>query len=79
MESLEQVGFYSYEPTFIVDNSENAHICSEEYMFTDKINPISSNVVATISGQDIIPKVIVTVSCPFTDYDGQLHTNKLNN
>ena len=40
----------------IVDNSENAHIFSEEDMFTDKIEPIISNGVATIGGNDLIQK-----------------------
>ena len=36
-------------------------------MFTDKIDPIFSNVVETIGGKDIIPKIC------------KLHTKKLNN
>ena len=34
--------------------------------------------MATIGGNYIIPKRIVTVSCSWTDYEGQIHTNKLN-
>ena len=63
----------------IVENSSNAHICSYEYNITDKIGQIVSNVVATIDGKDIIPKGIGTVIWSWTDYEGQLHTNKLNN
>ena len=37
VESSEQVGFDSYGSSSIVDKSENDHIFSEEYMFTDKI------------------------------------------
>ena len=48
VESSEQVGFDSNGSTVIVDNSENDHICSEEDMFTDKIDPIIYNGVATI-------------------------------
>ena len=48
-------------------------------MFTDKIETIIYNVVATIGGKDIIPKGIGTVSWYWTDYEGKLHTKKLNN
>ena len=78
MESSEQVVFYSDGSSVIVDNSENAHTCSEEDMFTDKIYPIISNRVATIGGTDIIPKGIGTFSWSCTDDEGQLHTKKIN-
>ena len=48
-------------------------------MFTDKIYPIISNVVATIGGKDHTPKVVVTVILSWTDDEGKLQTNKLNN
>ena len=50
-----QVGFDSDGSSVIVDNSYNAHIWSEEDMFTDKIDPIISNGLATIGGNYIIP------------------------
>ena len=62
MEYSEQVGFVSGGSSFIVDNSDNAHIFSEEYMFTDNIDPTISNVVSTIVVRDIIPNYIVMVS-----------------
>ena len=37
VEYSEQVGFESDVSSVIVDNSENTHILSYEYMFTDKI------------------------------------------
>ena len=39
-------------------------------MFTDKIDTIISNGVATIGRKDLIPKVIGTVSWCCTDHDG---------
>ena len=71
-------GFDSYGSSVIVDNSANDNICSEEDMFTDKIDPIIYNLVAAIGGKYIIPKGIVTVIWYWTDDEGQLHTNKLN-
>ena len=71
--------FYSYVLSFIVDNSENDHICSAEEIFTDKIYHIIYNGVATIGRNYLIPKVIVTVIWSWTDDEGQLHTKKLNN
>ena len=35
-----------------------------------------SNGVENIGGNDLIPKGIGTVSCPWTDDEGQLHKNK---
>ena len=58
----------------MVDNSANAKVCSEEDMFTDRIDPIISNGVATIEGKYLIPKGIGTVIWSWTDDDGQLHT-----
>ena len=48
-------------------------------MFTDKIDLIISNGVVTIGGNYPIPKDIGTVSWSWTDYEGQLHTNKPKN
>ena len=48
-------------------------------MFTDKIETIIYNRVSTISGKDLIPKVIGTVRWSWTYYEGQLHTNKFYN
>ena len=48
-------------------------------MFTDNIETITSNVVATIGGKYLIPKDIGTVSWYFTDDEVKLHTNKLKN
>ena len=48
MEYPEQVGFESDGSLVIVDNSANARILSEEDMFTDKIEPIISNLVEKI-------------------------------
>ena len=55
-------GFDSYGLSVIVDNSANDKIFSEEDMFTDKIEPIISNGMATIGVKYIITKGIVTVS-----------------
>ena len=67
MECSEQV-----RSTVIVDNSDNAHIFSEEDMFTHKIYPVFSNGVATIGETNLIPKGIDTVSWYYTDDKGQL-------
>ena len=48
-------------------------------MFTDKIESIIYNVVATMGQKDIIPKSIGKVSWSWNDDEGQLHTNKFNN
>ena len=48
-------------------------------MSTETIEPIIYNVVATIGGKDLIPKVIRTVICYWNDDERQLHTNKLYN
>ena len=48
-------------------------------MFTDKIDPIIYNGVANIGGKYLIPKGIDTVIWSWTDYEGKLHTNILNN
>ena len=48
-------------------------------MFTDKIETIIYNGVATICGKDLIPKGVGTVSWSWTDDEGQLNSNKLNN
>ena len=48
-------------------------------MFTDKIEPIISNVVANICEKGIILKVIGTVSWSWNDVEDQLYTMKFNN
>ena len=48
-------------------------------MFTDNIDPITSNVVATICIKDLITKGVGTVSWSWTYDEVQLHTKKLNN
>ena len=48
-------------------------------MFTDKIDPIISNILVTIGGKYIIPKSIGTVSWYYTYGKGKRHTKKLNN
>ena len=48
-------------------------------MFTDNIVPIITNGLVTIGGNDILPKGIGTVSWYWTDYEGKIHTKKLNN
>ena len=48
-------------------------------MLTEKIEPVISNGVTTIGGKDIIPKGIGKVRWYWTDDEGQLYTNKLNN
>ena len=70
MESLEQVGFDSDGSSVIFDNSENAHIFSEKYIFTDKKKTIIYNGVANICGKDLITKRIDTVSWTWTDDEG---------
>ena len=79
MESSEKVVFDSDGSSVIVDNSENDHILSEEYMFNEKIDAIISNGVETIGGNDLIPKGIGKVIWYWTDGAGKLHTKKLNN
>ena len=48
-------------------------------MFTEKIDPIISNEVATIHGKDYIRNGFGTVSLYWNDDEGQLQTKKLNN
>ena len=48
-------------------------------MFTEKIELIISNGVATMGEKYLIPKGNVTVRCFWNDDEGQLHTNKFNN
>ena len=45
-------------------------------MFTDKIDPIISNVVATVGGKYLIAKGIGTISWSWTYGEGQIYTNK---
>ena len=71
--------FDSYGSSLIFDNSVNDNICSEEDMFTEKIEPIISNELANIGGKYLIPKWIVTVSWSWTYDEGKLHTKKFNN
>ena len=61
VESSEQVKFDSDGLSAMVDNSENAQICSEEDMIPDKIHPTIYKGVATISGKDLFPKGVGTV------------------
>ena len=79
LESSEQVRFDSDESSATVDKYDNARICSEEDVFTYNIEPIIYNRVATIGGNDLITKVIGIVSWSWTDDEGKLQTNKLNN
>ena len=71
--------FYYYGSSVIFHNSANDNICSVEDMSADKIEPIIYNGVETIGGKYLIPKGIVTVIWSWTDDEGQLHTNKLDN
>ena len=48
-------------------------------MFTDKIESIIYNGVATIGGEYLIKKGIGTVIWSWTDDEGKLQTKKLNN
>ena len=48
-------------------------------MFTEKIENITYNVVATIVVKYFIEKVIATVRQSWTDDDGQLQKKKINN
>ena len=48
-------------------------------MFTDKIEPIVSNVVATIGGNYLIPTLIGAVRYSWTDDEGKIHTKIFNN
>ena len=48
-------------------------------MFNDKIHLIIYNGVETIGANDLITKSIGTLIWSWTDYKGQLHTNKFNN
>ena len=79
MEYSKQVGFDPDGSSVIVDNSKNSHICSEEIIFTEKIEPIISNVVATIGGKRLIPKGIGTFSWSWTYDKVQLQINKFTN
>ena len=74
MESSEKSEFDYDGSSVIVHNSENSHILSEKYLFTDKIETIIYNVVATIGVKDIILKGVGKVSWYWTGYEGQLHT-----
>ena len=48
-------------------------------MFTDKIEPIIYNGVATLFRTDLIPKEIGSVGWSWNYDEGQLNTNKFNN
>ena len=48
-------------------------------MFTEKIDKIISSEVENIGEKDLITKVIFIVSWSWTDNEGKLHTEKLNN
>ena len=62
----------------MVDNSYNTHILSEENLFTDKIEPIISNEVATEGIKYLIPKGIGTVTSSWNEDGGEINTQKLN-
>ena len=64
VEFSEQFLFDSDVSKFMVDNSVNEHIFSEEDMFTDNIYPIISNLVATIGENISFQKVLVQLSGP---------------
>ena len=64
---LRKTVFDSDGSIFILYRSTNTHICSEEYMFTDKKYDIVSNGVLNIGGKYLIPKEIGTVSLSCTD------------
>ena len=74
MGSSEQVRFDYYGLSVIFNNYANYHIFSEEDMFTDNIEPIIYNGVATIGVKDII---IGTFIWYWNDDEGRLQTNKL--
>ena len=71
--------FDFYGSTVIVNKYANAHICSEEYMLTDKIDTTISNGVENIDEKYLIIKDIGTFSWSCTDDKGQHHKKKLNN
>ena len=73
VESSEQVRFDSDESSLLVDKYANAHICSEEEMFTENIDPVIYNGVETVDRKDLITKGIGTVSWYWTDDEEQLH------
>ena len=79
VEYSERVGFKFDRSTFIVEKYTNAHICSNEDILTDNIDPTISNGVSTIGGKYLIPKGIGTVIWYWTNDEGKMHTNKLNN
>ena len=54
-------------------------MCSEEDIFTDKIETIIYNGGANTVRKYLIPKGIGTVIWYWTDDNGELHTNTLNN
>ena len=70
VEYPENIGFDSDGSTFIVDNSYNEQILSEEDLFTDKIDPTISKWMETIGGKYIISKGIGTVIWSWTDDEG---------
>ena len=77
MEDLKQVGFDSDGSSVIVDHSSNFHICSEEYIVTDKIEPIIFNGVKNIDVKDPIQKLIVAVIWSWTDDEGNFTKRNL--
>ena len=79
MEYSQQIWFGYDGSRVIVDKYDNAQKWSKEYIFTDKIEPILSNTVATIGKKDTVPKGIGTVSWYWNDDEGQLHKKKPNN
>ena len=79
VESTEHIGFDFGGSTVRVDKYSNVKKCSEKYIFTDKIEPISSNGVETIGGKDVITKEIFTIRWSWTDEEVQIYTSKFKN
>ena len=71
-------GFKSNGSSVIFEISANTNIFSENLMFIGNIDPETTNLVATIGGKDRNPRFIVTFLWPFTDDEGQIHTDDLN-
>ena len=68
-----------HRSTALVDKYDDAHIFLGVDMFTDKIEPLISNWVTTIGGNDLILKGVVTFFCPCYDDEGKLHTKTKDN
>ena len=64
MKLSEYIGFESDGSTVIVDNCVNSNILLQEYIFTDKIETITSNVVANIGGNILFQKILAHLYGP---------------